>query len=318
MTGFLLRRTGRLLLVLLVVTCASYLLLDLLPGDPATTILGMGATAEGIAALREQMNLDDPWPVRYAAWLWGLLQGDFGTSYLTQEPVAHALASRLSVTIELLVLSQVAALVIAVPLGIVSAYRQGGWIDRLTASGTFLMLAMPPFALAVLLALVFAVRLGWFPATGHVPLTADPVGNLRSLTLPAATLTVGALAPYARVLRAEMISTLQEDYISVAKAKGMPPWYVLLRHALRPSVFTLMTVAGLSIGALIGGTVIVETLYGLPGVGNYLLQAILQRDYIAAQGTLVVIVMGYVVANFLVDICYSLVDPRVRAARAGT
>ncbi|WP_219416510.1 ABC transporter permease [Pseudonocardia nigra] len=316
MLTFALRRLGRFLFVLLVVTAASHLMLELLPGDPVVTILGVGATEEGIAELRARLNLDEPWPVRYLSWLWGLLQGDFGFSYLTQQPVGEALAERLSVTLELVVLSQVVALAIAIPLGIASAYRPGGRFDRFVTSSTFLLLAVPPFVLAVLLSLVFAVQLGWLPATGYVPFTRDPWGNLRSLTLPVVTLAVGALAPYARILRAEMIGTLQEDYISVARAKGMPPWYVLTRHALRPSMFTLITVAGLSVGGLIGGTVIIEQLFGLPGLGNYLLAGIQQRDYIAAQGALVVIVVGYVVVNFLVDVLYSVIDPRVRSRRA--
>jgi peptide/nickel transport system permease protein len=313
--GLLVRRSARLVLVLLIVTSLSYLLLDLLPGDPALSLLGQGATPEGVARLRVAMHLDQPWPVRYGDWLLGLLHGDFGRSYLTQERVGQVLAERLPVTIELIVLSQVLALAIAVPLGILSARRPDGIWDRITAAGTFLMLATPPFVLAVVGTLVLAVRLHLVPATGYVGLSADPPGNLRAMILPAVTLSVGSLAVYARVLRSEMISTLQEDFIAVARAKGLPASHILLRHAFRPSAFTLLTVVGITVGGLIGGTVVVETLFSVPGVGGYVLGAIQQRDYVAAQGGLVVIVAGYVVVNFVVDVLYTIIDPRARAAR---
>lgn len=313
---FIGRRLVALAAVLLIVTILSYGLISLLPGDPAVLILGPNATPGAVAKIREQLHLNDPFFVQYWHWLGGILHGDFGISYLTKQPVGHALVDRLPVTLEILLISQIMALAISIPLGIISAFRPNGLIDRIVTGGAFALLSLPSFIVAVLLVFLFAVKWNVFPATGWTSFSDDPVANLKSAFLPAVTLALGSLAVYVRVLRAEMIATLQEDYIMVARAKGMSTRYILLRHAFRPSTFTLTTVAGLNIGALIGGAFIVEYIFAVPGIGYYTVTSIYQRDYLAVQGAVVVIAAGFVLINFLVDMLYPILDPRTRHARA--
>lgn len=315
---FLIRRLALLLPVLFVVTFFSYLLLDLLPGDPTISILGPNATEERVAELRQELRLDDPLPVRYVRWMGDLVQGDLGRSYLNRQPVAEALSQRIGVSLELLVASQVIALTIAVPLAIAAARRPGSILDRVSTAGAFGFLAIPNFVLAVILVFVFAVRLGWFPSTGLPPFSRDPSAHLQSLVLPAFSLAMAELAVYLRLLRTDMIATLQEDFILNARAKGMPGWYILLRHAFRPSSFSLLTVMGLNMGRLIGGALIVEIIFALPGMGSLAVQSIFSRDYLVVQGFVVVVAVGYVLINFVVDMIYALLDPRIRHARAHT
>jgi peptide/nickel transport system permease protein len=314
--GFLAKRVARLLAVLFVVTFFSYLLLDLLPSDPTVTILGPNATDEAVADLRAELNLDDPLPVRYVAWVGDLLHGDLGESYLTGQPVSEAIGQRIGVSLELLIASQVLALIIAVPLAFMAARRPGGRLDRVSTASAFGFIAIPNFVLAILLVFVFAVRLNWLPATGFPPFSEDPAEHLRSLILPAVSLAMASLAVYLRVLRADMIATLQEDYILNARAKGIPSWYILLRHAFRPSSFSLLTVVGLSVGELIGGAVIVELIFAMPGMGSLAVQSIFSRDYLVVQGFVVVVAVAYVLTNFAIDMLYAVLDPRIRHATA--
>jgi len=309
----LVRRTATLLAVLVAVTGLSFLLTSLLPGDPTTALLGTNATAENVAALRDQLDLDDPMPVRYVKWLGNLVQGDMGRSYASGEEVSTAIRRNLPVTFELLLLSQVVALGGAIPLAVLSARRPDGIVDRLTTSLSFGLISIPYFMLAVLMVFLFAERLGWFPATGYTPFTEDPVANLRGMALPAFSLGLAEMAAYTRLLRTDMIATLQEDYITMAKAKGLSPLYILMRHAFRPSTFSLVTVAGLNVGRLIGGTFIVEYIFAVPGLGQLALNGIFSREYLVVQGTVVVVAVGYVLVNFVVDILYSILDPRTRA-----
>jgi peptide/nickel transport system permease protein len=222
----------------------------------------------------------------------------------------------LAVTFELLIVSQILALAVAIPLGILSAYRPNGIIDRFSATLTFGLLAAPAFVIAVPLVLLFALKWHLFPATGYTGISQSFGKNLRSVLLPSITLALPSLASYLRLLRADMIATLQEDFITMAKAKGLPTWQILLRHAFRPSTFSLITVGGLNVGTLIGGTVIVETIFALPGLGYLTIQSITERNYAMVQGTVLVIAVGYVVVNFLVDLLYAVVDPRVRRVGA--
>ncbi len=310
----ILRKLFRLLVVLGVVTFLSYLMLNLLPGDPTLQILGMSATEEAREALRQQMGLNDPLFVRYADWLGGLVTGDLGTSYITNIPVLEALVDRLPVTLELLVVAQVVSLAIAVPLAVAAARRAGGMIDQALTTLSFGMLSTPVFVLGVLLILVFAVRLRMLPATGWTPISVDPYWNFLSVLLPSITLAVGQLAVYSRLLRTDLIATLQEDYITLARARGLSPRRILWRHALRPSAISLITAIGLNLGGLIGGAVIIETLFGLPGIGRLIVDSIFARDYLTVQGGVVLISVGYVLVNFAVDLVYAVVDPRIRRA----
>ena len=309
---FILRKVLALIVVLLVVTTLSFLLLELLPASPATVVLGPFATKTAIANFNHTNGLDKPFLVQYWRYVTGVLHGNLGHDFLNHEPVRTAVRQRLPVTFELLVLSQILALAVAVPLGILSAYRPNGIIDRLSATVTFGLLAAPAFVIAVPLVLLFAVKWHLFPATGYVGLSHSVSKNLRSVLLPSITLALPSMASYLRLLRADMIATLQEDFITMAKAKGLPTWQILLRHAFRPSTFSLITVGGLNIGTLIGGTVIVETIFALPGIGNLAILSITERNYAMVQGTVLVIAVGYVLVNFLVDLLYAFIDPRVR------
>jgi peptide/nickel transport system permease protein len=313
---FVRRKLIQLVLVLLAVTFLSFLMLNLLPGDTAERLCAGAGGDECVVQKREELGLDKPIPVRYVEWLGNALTGDLGTSARNQQPVWEAITQRLPVTIELLLYSQLLALVVAVPMGLIAAQRSGGIFDRLSTSALFALLSVPNFMLALVLILVFAVRLQWFPAVGYTPFTENPLENLRSFFLPALTLAVAEMAVYMRLLRTDLIATLQEDYITMAKAKGMPSRRVLLRHALRPSTFSLVTVIGLNFGRLIGGTLIVEVIFALNGLGKYTVDGILGQDYIPVQGAVVVIATGYVLINFAVDMFYAVLDPRIRHARA--
>jgi peptide/nickel transport system permease protein len=314
-----LRRAVALVVTLLVVSFLTFGLTSLLPGDPAVQILGAeAATEENVAAVREELRLDDPLLARYVHWLADAVTGDLGRSYRTNQPVAEAIAERLPVTLEIGLLALAIALAVAVPLGTFSAFRAGGLADRVITSTTFGVLAVPSFMMAILLILVFAETLRWLPATGWTRLTDDPVENLRGALLPALSLAMGELAVYTRLLRSDMITTLQQDSITMARAKGLPTWRILFRHALRPSSFSLMTVVGVQIGTIVGGAVIVETLFAVPGVGRLLVDSISQRDLMMVQGVALVIATSVVVVNFAVDLLYSLLDPRIRHGRPAT
>ncbi len=229
-------------------------------------------------------------------------------------PVGSELAERLPVTLELLVAAQVIALGLAIPVGVAAARRAGRALDQALTALSFALLSTPVFVLGVLLILVFAVTWQVVPATGWTPISLDLGWNLTSVILPAVTLGAGQLAVYARLLRTDLIATLQEDYITLARARGLSPRRIMWRHALRPSAITLITAVGLNLGALIGGTVIIETLFGLPGVGRLIVDSIFSRDYLTVQGGVVLISVGYVVVNFAVDLVYAAVDPRIRRA----
>jgi peptide/nickel transport system permease protein len=310
-----LRRGGQLLFVLLAVTVLAFWMTGLLPGDPAMQILGYGGDDAALAQVRTELGLNEPFWARYLDWLGGAVTGDLGTSYISSIPVSESLGGRLPVTLELLLLSQVIALGLAVPAGLAAARRAGGPLDRALTALSFGLLSTPVFVSGVVLIMVFAVRWPVLPATGHTPFTTSPGGNLRTMLLPAVTLAAGQLAVYARVLRSDLIATLREDYITLARARGLSPRRILWRHALRPSAISLVTVVGLNLGALIGGAVIIETLFGLPGVGRLIVEAILSRDYLVVQGGVLVVAVGYVVVNFAIDLLYGALDPRIRHAR---
>ncbi len=308
-------RVLQLVVVLLVVSAFAFLLLNLLPGNPVYTLLGPAATAEAVEQLTHQLGLDKPIWQRYFIWLWNLLHGDLGSSYVNHQPVLLSIEQRLPVTFELILLSQLLALGTAIPLGIAAAVRPNGLIDRVSSSAAFGLLSIPGFILAELLVYLLAVNFNIFPATGYVQFLEDPVENLRSLTLPAVTLGLGSMAVYLRVLRTDMIATLQQDFISLAIAKGLPTSYILFRHAFRPSTFTLLTVAGINIGTLIGGAFIIEYIFQVPGIGLLTIGSIYARDYLVVTATTVLVAGAFVTLNFIVDMLYVLLDPRIRSAR---
>jgi peptide/nickel transport system permease protein len=295
------------------VSLLTFLLTSLLPGDPALQVLqGAEPSQEAIEAVRADLGLDKPLPIRYLNYLNDVAHGDFGRSYRTRQPVLEAIKERLPVTLEIGFVSLIVALLAAVPLGVLSAYKANKPLDRGISTASFGLLAIPNFMVALLLLFFFAVNLGWFPATGWVRLTEDPVQNLRRVVLPATAVGIGSLATYTRLLRSDMIATLQEDFVSMARAKGLPTWRILVRHALRPSSFSLLTLVGLQIGGIVGGAVIVEQFFALPGVGRLLFDSITQRDLVMVQGVVLFLALATVFANFAVDLLYSVLDPRIR------
>jgi peptide/nickel transport system permease protein len=305
-------RLLRLVAVLLAVTFASFCMISLLPGDIVTSVLGVNATEADKAAAREELNLDDPLPVRYAQWLGDALHGDLGVSYRTGQPVAEALSQRIWVTLELVLISQIIALSLAVPMAIFGALKPGSWLDKVLSGLQLAMLATPSYLVALVLMAIFAVQLGWFDTTGYVPFSDDPVANLKSLLLPSIALAVEQVALYSRVLRTDLVATFDQDFIWYARAKGNSTRRIVTRHALRPSSIGLVTLTGISMGRMIGGTVLVEYIFALPGLGRYTIDAINNRDFMALQGAVVVITVFFVVINFLVDILHGVIDPRIR------
>jgi peptide/nickel transport system permease protein len=312
----ILKKVGYLIPVIFAVTALSFLLIKALPGDPTINKLGTNSTPEAIKTLHHQLGLDKPLVTQYGLWTGHLLTGNLGRSYISNQPVMTTIKQQLPTTIELLILAQIIALAIAIPCGIYSAYRPNGWFDRISTTLSFGALALPAFVFGVFLVYVFAIRIHVFPASGWTPITQDLGGNLKTVTLPAITLALPLIAVYLRVLRSDLMATLQEDFITMAKSKGLSTRRILLRHAFRPSTFSLITVAGLNTGTLIGGALIVEVIFALPGIGSLAVTSIFQRDYLVVQGTVVLIAVGYVLVNFVVDVIYVIVDPRVRHGAA--
>jgi peptide/nickel transport system permease protein len=316
MLNFVVRRLLAIIPVLLAVSLLTFLIASLLPGDLAYVILGDQATPENVAALRRDMGLDQPLWWRYLSWLGHVLQGDLGRSFRTGQTVLQAVAERIPVSLELMLMAEFIGLLIGVPVAIACAARAGGAFDRFMTGSAFAMLSMPSFLMAILLIYLFAVELHWLPATGYVPFTEEPLNNLRFFVLPALTLALAEWPGIMRVLRSDMIATLQEDYIALAKAKGLKPARILFVHALKPSSLTLVTVTGINIGRLLGGTLIVETIFALPGIGRLLVGAIYTRDLVILQGVVLLVACGFVIVNFIVDMLYAVLDPRIRHGHA--
>jgi peptide/nickel transport system permease protein len=309
-----LRRVATLLVVLLLVSMAAFLLLELIPGDPLATLLPEGATPEVRAQVEAAYGLDQPLWKRYVDWLGHALQGDLGRSLQSQVPVSHAIFERLPVTLELAGLALLLALVIAIPVGVYSGYRPGGILDRIATFLCSITLSIPNFLLGVLLVFVFAVSLRMLPVTGWTPISRSFTGHVQGLILPVVTLAAVEAVAFIRLLRNDMVATLQQDYVLSARSRGLTTGRILFGHALRPSSFSLVTVLGVTLGRLIGGTVIVETLFSLPGLGSLVINAISNRDYLMVQGIVLVVAVAYVLINTLVDLSYPLLDPRVRAS----
>jgi peptide/nickel transport system permease protein len=316
MLFFIARRLLYLVPVLIAVSMLTFVIASLLPGDLAYTILGDQATPENVEALRRDMGLDQPIWWRYLGWLGHVLEGDLGRSFRTGQTVLQAVAERAPVSFELMLLAEIMGLLIGVPLAIVCAARSGGPFDRFMTGTAFAMLSVPTFLSAILLIYLFAVQMGWLPATGYVPFTEDPLDNLRFMMLPAMTLALAEWPGIMRVLRSDMIAALQEDYIALARAKGLKPSRILFVHALKPSSLTLVTITGINIGRLIGGALITETIFALPGIGRLLVGAIGTRDLIILQGVVLLVACGFVIMNFIVDLLYAVLDPRIRHGHA--
>jgi peptide/nickel transport system permease protein len=312
MARYALIRLVHLLPVLLLTSVAVWLLIYLIPGDPAVALLGPDVTPEQLQRARAQMGLDRPWPVQYALWLGRVLEGDLGVSYLNGLPVRTMLAQRVPVTLQLTVASLVVAILIAAPLGILSAVRPHSWIGQMAAGYNALAMAVPTFWLGILLVLLFGLYLRWLPTSGFVPIWQEPVRALRFLILPAVTLGAYVSAVLARFTRAALLESLGQDYVRTARAKGVGEPGVVGVHALKNALIPVVTVLGLQFGAFMGGAVITEAIFDYPGLGRMLLQAILTRDYTVVQGTILFVVCAFVLINLLTDLAYAFLDPRIR------
>ncbi|MCZ6646970.1 MAG: ABC transporter permease [SAR324 cluster bacterium] len=313
---FLQKKLMHLIPVMFLVTVITFLFVNLLPGDVAYIILGEEATPEAIAIIQEELRLNEPMLLRYLWWMGDVLSGDFGNSFITQEPVMEALLGRLPVTLELMLITQAIAVLLALPLGVLSAYRAGRPVDRIVSGAAFGMLSIPNFMMAIILIFIFAVTFGALPATGYEPISEGLWKNLRTFILPSLTLALIEWCALMRLLRSDMIATLQEEFITVARAKGLPYRRILFTHALKPSLFSAITLFGLNVASLISGSLVVETIFALPGIGRLLVDSVFSRDYIMVQGVVLFAAIGFVLVNFLVDALYAVLDPRIRHEHA--
>ena len=316
MLQFLLRRIVAVLPVLFVVSLVVFLILRLAPGDPAAVIAGNSATNEDIAKIQVQLGLDRSIPVQYGIWMGNVFRGDLGFSYYLNKPVTELIAQRIEPTLSLAFGTVILALLIAVPLGTVAAWRMGGWLDRLLSGFSVAGFSVPVFVIGYLLIYLFAIRLEWLPVQGYKsisgPSAAGPWAWMRQLILPWMTLAMIYVALIARVTRASVSEALTEDYIRTARAKGISETAVLLRHALANAAVPIVTVVGIGIALLIGGVVVTETVYAIPGLGSLTVDAVLNRDFPVIQGLVLLFSVSYVLINLLVDLSYLVLDPRIR------
>lgn len=303
---FLLRRLAGAVPVLLAVTVLVFLMLHAVPGDPARVIGGTDATEEQVREIRRDLRLDDALPLQYARFLARAAAGDLGTSYVTGEPVALEVGRRLGATVELALASLVLTVLVGMTVGVVSAARAGGVADTLGMAGALLAVSIPSFWLGLVLQIVFALQLGWLPSAGR--------DGLASLVLPALTLSAFSVAIVARMTRASLLEVLGQDFVRTAEAKGLPPRTVLLRHALRNALVPVVTVLGLRLGYLLGGAVVTETVFAWPGLGRFIVASIRARDFPSIQGGILVMAVGFVLVNLVVDVLYGVLDPRTRRA----
>lgn len=315
--GFVIRLAGKRALhmvpVLLGVSFLTFSLMNLLPGGTALAILGPNATNQQIAVLNTQLGLNNPFWTRYGLWLWHVLHGNLGTSLLTSQPVVNVIGEHLPTSLELLILSIGLALFLAVAVSLLSARKPYGAFDMGMNAVSMFALSTPGFVLSLLLILVVSVKLGALPTQGFVPLSGGVIANLRTMILPTLATSFVLFATYSRILRSDLVDQLRnEEYVTFARAKGIGEWRILVRHVLRNSVFSVITVVGTNFGVLIGGVVVTESIFALPGMGELLQNSITSRDYPVVSGEVLVIAVLVVVMNLLTDVLYAVLDPRVR------
>jgi len=311
-TAYIIRRLLMLIPVMLVVGVVVFALVHLTPGDPAAVILGQSATPDQIEQLRDQLGLNKPLPVQFVNWFVGVLQLDFGQSLFIGESVTTALKDRAQPTLLLTVYALLIEIVIGVPAGVIAAVRRNSLLDRALMLMSISGAAIPTFFLGILLILLFAVVLRWLPSGGFVEITKDPGGHFKAMAMPAFALGFSSAGLLARLVRSSMLDVMREDYVRTALAKGVPFRSVVTRHALRNALIPAITVIGQSLGALLGGAVVTETVFTIPGMGRLVVQSIARRDYPVIQGAVMIIAASYVLVNLLVDILYVYIDPRVR------
>jgi len=308
---------GRLALsvpMLLGMSVLVFLIIRLVPGDPVLAVLGLNATPQLVAKLREDLGLDDPIYVQYFNWLAGVLHGDFGLDYRSDEPIGGMLLERLPVTLELTAMALAMAVAAAIPLGVIAAVRRGRLPDKAMQGLSLAGISVPDFWLGIMLILVFSLGLGLLPSSGYVPLRDDPVENIRHMILPASALAAGLAAVLIRITRAAMLDVLHEDYIRFTRAKGVGERTVIFKHALRNASIPIVTVVGLQAGYLLGGAIVIEQVFGLPGVGRLVLDSVLQRNYPVVQASVLMVGLMFVLTNLAADLLYTVLNPKLRTA----
>ena len=312
MLAFIVRRIITTIPVMAFVALFVFSLLYVAPGDPAAVIAGDQASPADVERIRASLGLDRPYLVRFAEWSFRVLQGDLGTSIFTSLPVTQLIAQRIEPTLSLMILTLIFAVTIAVPMGVIAAWKAGTWIDRGAMAFAVFGFSVPVFVIGYALIYVFAITLGWFPVQGYQPLSGGFGGFLQRLVLPAVTLSVIYIALIARMTRASVLEVLNEDYIRTARAKGQVERKILFRHALKNAAVPIVTVVGIGIALLIGGVVVTESVYAIPGLGRLTVDAVLARDYPTIQAVILLFSGVYVGINLLIDLAYSLFDPRIR------
>ncbi|HEV2553726.1 MAG TPA: ABC transporter permease [Bosea sp. (in: a-proteobacteria)] len=312
MLAFIVRRIITTIPVMAFVALFVFSLLYIAPGDPAAVIAGDQASPADVERIRASLGLDRPYLVRFAEWSFRVLQGDLGTSIFTSLPVTQLIAQRIEPTLSLMILTLIFAVTIAVPMGVIAAWKAGTWIDRSAMAFAVFGFSVPVFVVGYLLAYVFALQLDWVPVQGYTPISEGFVPWFKNLVLPAMTLGLVYIALIARITRATMLEVLQQDYVRTAQAKGVGQREVLFLHALKNAAVPIVTIIGIGIALLIGGAVVTESVFAIPGLGRLTVDAILRRDYPVIQGVVLMFSLVYVLVNLLIDLTYTIVDPRIR------
>jgi peptide/nickel transport system permease protein len=312
MLPYLIKRLGSLIVSLFVASLVIFACIEIVPGDPASFMLGVNAQPDTVNALREQLGLNTSHTQRYVSWISGLLKGDLGTSYTYRSPVSDIVADRLQVSVPLALYALTLTILIAFPVGVLAAAWRGSAVDLFVMGATQLGIAVPNFWFAILMVIVFAINLGWFSAGGFPGWDAGILAVIKALTLPAVALALPQASILARVMRSSLLDTLSEDYIRSARAKGLSRRQVMWRHALRNAMIPVLTIIGLQFSFLLAGAIIIENVFFLPGLGRLVFQAITQRDLIVVESVVMLLVFAVVLVNFLVDLAYAWVDPRLR------
>lgn len=311
--GVLLKRTVSVVPVLAVVALIAFLLLRLSAGDPVSQLAGDNADPAAFAAIRARLGLDQPLAIQFLQWLWRLLHGDLGTSIVSNQPVTTLIAQRIGPTVAVSITTILLSVLVGVPVGVLAAWKRGGWIDRLAMWTSVTGFAVPTFAIGYFWIYLLSMQLRWFPVQGYVPLS-DGLGLfLWHLVLPTMTLSLVYIALIARVARTSMLEVLSEDFVRTARAKGLPERIVVFKHALRNAAVPIVSIVGIGVALLIGGVVVTESVFNLPGLGRLTVDSVLARDYPVIQGVIVLFGSVYVAINLLVDLSYSFFDPRINA-----
>ncbi len=297
--------------VLLILSLGVFLMLHLTPGDPVQIMLGQDADPQSIAALRAELGLDQPLPVQYARWLGNVLRGDLGHSIRTHQPVSEAIVSRLPVTLELSLVSLVISLAIGLPAGVLAASRRNTSVDFASTGLALAGVSLPSFFLGILLILVFALWLRWVPPSGYTPLIQDPGMNIKQMFLPAVALGAALAGIVARLMRSSLLDVLETEYMRTARAKGLSQQASVLRHGLKNALLPVVTVVGLQVGALLGGAILIETIFALPGIGRLAVDSIFSRDFPIVQGVVLFLALVRVISNLIADLLYAQLDPRI-------